>query len=163
MSLLGDLADLSQALSAPLIGASLIYAGHQLGALRAQVAEEVRGRRLEATRNFLDLVGEAEVRRVRRWLLTAPAYDPHNLTEEQRADVLRLAVAYDRVGLMLRHDLLDHELVLEWQGIEIVRLWDMVFPVIAVERAVPGREKYVVHFDALAQRLKRDLAMVGGE
>jgi hypothetical protein len=149
---LNDVAMVSQALSTPLIAAGLLYASRQVSALREQVADGARTHRLQATHDFLAVIAADEVRATRRWLLSTPT--TAHRSAERREQTLRLAVAYDRIGLMIEHKLLDSELVFQWQGAEIVRLWELVLPSVMDERQLPGRHQYCIYFERMAIAFK---------
>ncbi|WP_455769060.1 DUF4760 domain-containing protein [Micromonospora chalcea] len=149
------LADLAQAISVPLLVWSIWYAGRQLSELRSQVVEGTKVRRLEATSRYIEYVGSDEIRAARRWILSLPedAWTTDPVTDTERGRALRLAVAYDRVGIMLAHDLLDFELVRDWQGREIRQLWRRLEPVVVSERLIPGRSEYCRYLERMAERL----------
>jgi hypothetical protein len=149
---LEGLAYVSQALSLPLFAGSLLYAAREVKELRRQVGAAAQSQRLQATHDFLGIIAVDEVRTTRRKLLSEHQHplEPAALGQDEREKALRLAVAYDRVGLMINHQLLDDDLVFLWQGDEVVRLWDLVEPLVSEERQTPGRRSYCVYFERMA-------------
>jgi len=149
---LEGLAYVSQALSLPLFAGSLFYAAREVRELRKQVGAAAQSQRLQATHDFLGIIAVDEVRKTRRKLFTEhnQPLDPASLALADRESAVRLAVAYDRVGLMIEHELLDQDVVYLWQGTEVVRLWDLIEPLVAEERQIPGREHYCMYFERMA-------------
>lgn len=149
---LEGLSYVSQALSLPLFAGSLFYGAREVRELRKQVGAAAQSQRLQATHDFLGIIAVDEVRKARRKLFAEydRPVDPIALSSAERESAVRLAVAYDRVGLMIQHELLDDDLVYIWQGSEVVRLWELVEPLIAEERRIPGRENYCAYFEQMA-------------
>jgi hypothetical protein len=150
---LNGVADISQAASTLLIAGGLLYASRQVTALREQVADGARVRRLQATHDFLEIIAVDEVRATRRWLLSTPA-SAHSAIDRHEP-ILRLAVAYDRIGLLIAHQLLDSDLVFQWQGPEIVRLWELVRDKVLAERKLDGRHQYCIYFERMVMSFMR--------
>jgi hypothetical protein len=149
---LEGLAYISQALSLPLFAGSLFYGARQVRELRRQVGAAAQTQRLHATHDFLDIIAVDEVREARRKLF-AKHDQPLNsafLGPDERESAVRLAVAYDRVGLMVEHELLEDDLVYLWQGAEVIRLWGLVKPLVIEERRIRGRENYCLYFERMA-------------
>lgn len=149
---LEGVAYISQALSLPLFAGSLFYGAREVRELRRQVGAAAQTQRLQATHDFLDIIAVEEVRETRRKLFAkhAQPLDSTLLAPGERESAVRLAVAYDRVGLMVEHELLEDDLVYLWQGAEVVRLWGLVEPLVAEERRIRGRENYCVYFERMA-------------
>jgi hypothetical protein len=157
---LNDFSLLAQIVGTFLVAAGLVFTGQQLREIRQQVKEDIRSRKLKETQIFLSQIGVDEVRAIRRWLLTNnfQTLDATSILEDDRAKVLRLAVAYDRVGLMTSFDLLDLDFISEWQGVEICQLWDIVKEIIESERILPGRSQYCRYFEELSIKLRNTQA-----
>jgi hypothetical protein len=152
---LADLSSIAQIIGTFLLVAGLVFTGQELRELRQQVKEDIRSRRSQETQSFLAQVSVDDVRSIRRWILTnnSQFINAATLSEDDRAKVLRLAVAYDRIGLMAMFDLLDLNLVSQWQGVEICQLWDIVKETIYYERTIPGRSQYCMYFEKLVNEI----------
>jgi hypothetical protein len=154
---LADLSSIAQIIGTFLLVAGLVFTGQELRELRQQVKEDIRSRRSQETQSFLAQISVDDVRSIRRWILTnnSQFINAATLSEDDRAKVLRLAVAYDRIGLMAMFDLLDLNLVRQWQGVEICQLWDIVKETIYYERTILGRSQYCMYFEQLVNEIRR--------
>jgi hypothetical protein len=71
---------------------------------------------------------------------------------------LRLAVAYDRVGLMVRHEFVDPAFVTEWHGQEITLIWKKIGPLVRDERERRGTSGYCRYIEQLKDYVEADVA-----
>lgn len=93
-------------LQALIVAFTFPYVKRQVAWAKEQVDEARKARELSATREIINEIGTEEVRELRHWLLheckepLTPDSDPDALKKAQR-----VAVAYDRVGYMVKQRL----------------------------------------------------------
>ena len=131
---------------------ALIYAGRQ-------AAEANRSRELQATLELFKMIGDEEIRELRRAIMTET--DPDRLMREYAdsgsfADAARkLAVRYDRICYLTRNKLLPESALFEFQRDEIIALWERLSPLIMEVRRSEQRPGYCSDFELIAQRAGR--------
>ncbi|WP_207736395.1 DUF4760 domain-containing protein [Fusibacter ferrireducens] len=115
---------------------SIIYAKKQLD-------DSVLSRRIQLLREIISEVGTDEIRELRSWL--------YNSSEEDidLDKVRRLAVAYDRISFMLLNDRNALKLFREFQGNEIIQIWEKVESRIRIIRDQRKNPDYCIHFEKL--------------
>ena len=120
---------------------------------KRQLQEMARSRNLDAVRQLLDQIGTPDLRRARTDIFDRSepiARDLSNVSKEELATIRSVAVAYDRVGYMIKQDLIPEKALFDSQRDEIGQLWQKIEPVIQHFRQDRGRPNYCKHFEDLA-------------
>jgi hypothetical protein len=117
-----------------------------------QAREASRARELAAARVLFDEIGTDEIRRIRTWVLEEVKEDsiPLTIGPEQKGDIRRLAVAYDRVAYMIKFDLLPEKALFYFQRDDISQIWIKIEPIINEVRQ--RRPHYYDFFKCLAEK-----------
>jgi len=128
---------------------ALIYA-------KGQLNEMARSRKLTATRELLDEVGSDKVREYRRLVLSdifVIPEDPSAMGQKLWQAATGVAVAYDRVGYMVKQRLIPEKELYEFQRDEIELVWDRVKRLIEYVQVLPNcpRKHYCKDFKWLAE------------
>jgi hypothetical protein len=101
---------------------------------KKQLNEAGKARKLQATREIINELGSEDVRKDRWWVLREMyPDDPTKLNRYERRRAGRVAVAYDRVGFMVKQDLVDEHALFDFQQDEIKMLWEKLEPIIKEE------------------------------
>jgi hypothetical protein len=124
---LGNWAAIAQIAQAVIVLFALIYTVVQLN-------EVGKARKLQATRDIMNERGGEDVRKDRWWVLYEMDPDLTKLNEDQRWKALRIAVAYDRVGYMVKQHLIPEDALFYFQQDEIKMLWEKLEPVVKEEQ-----------------------------
>lgn len=147
-----ELGGLAQLLTFLVLAIALVFA-------IIQAREAGRARKLQATKAVLDEIGNDDVRRARSWVLDklpGPGQlDISKLSEGDRWTALRVAVALDRVGYMVRQGLIPKDALFNWQRDEIEQLWTKLRPIVMDVRG--KRPHYCAQFQWLAEVWFRDM------
>ena len=138
----GDWAAFFQILQFVIVVLALLYA-------KGQVDEAGRARKLQATRELLNEIGNEEVRELRTWVLDEMPTSGA-LSNEEHKKARRVAVAYDRVGYMVEQRLVPDDALFKFQQDEIEQLWLKLKPVVEQVRTRPNRQHYCTHLEYLA-------------
>ena len=136
---LADWAAISQIFQSAFLVLAVVYAFFQS-------REAKRARELTAVQVLFDEIGTPEIRKLRSWALDSGSKTISVDNKDDVGKIRELAVAYDRVGLMIRHNLLPDDILFEFQEIEIEALWKM-----AKEIIPKIRKQYCNHFKFLAE------------
>jgi hypothetical protein len=134
-----------------LIGDILVAAGLAMTAwsvryASGQVREANASRQLTAFRETLDEIGSEDLRSFRSSLLNNKVRKVTELSAEEIESARRLAVAYDRIAIYVRLGL-DSDLLREFHGKDMMRVWDRVAPVVHMIRK--SRPDYCGSFEDL--------------
>ncbi len=92
---------------------------------RRQLREATRSRNLDATRQLLDEIGAPDLRKARTHVLDRSepiSRDLSNVNEEELDLIRFVAVAYERVGYMIKQDLIPEKALFDFQQDEIAQL-----------------------------------------
>ncbi len=125
---------------------ALLYAKRQL-------REVMRSRNLDATKQLLNEIGAPDLRMARTYVLDRSepiSRDLSNVSKEELDIIRSVAVAYDRVGYMIKQDLIPEKALFDFQREEIEQLWQKIEPVILYFQQDRGRPNYCRHFKDLA-------------
>jgi hypothetical protein len=136
---LGNWAAIAQVIQSVAVLFALIYAVVQLN-------EAGKARKLQATRELVNELGHEDMRKDRWWALYEMD-DPTKLDEDQRWRARRIAVAYDRVGYMVKQRLIPRDALFDFQQDEIKKLWEKLEPIIREEQK--RRPHHCAHFEYL--------------
>ena len=119
---------------------------------RRQQREVMRSRNLNATKQMLDEIGNPTLRKARAYVLDhLELPDDLSSVREEDLDLIRsVAVAYDRVGYLVRQDLIPQKALFDFQRDEIEQLWEKIGPVVEQFRKNRGRPNYCKRFEYLA-------------
>ena len=108
-------------------------------------------RKLQAVIEPINEIGNEDIRELRDWALySMPSIN--ELNAKQKWDARRLAIAYDRLGYMMKRKLIEFNEIVGLQGDVIVPLWNKLKPVI-YERRENNRPRYCQNFQYLAEKL----------
>lgn len=145
-----DAASASQIIQLVVVVFGLVYA-------KRQIDEGAAARRLAATQQVLSEIGSDELRAIRSKLyakFSGPitAAQAAQLGENEREEIRRLAVAYDRIAFLVHLKLVREDDLFEFQGEEIKRLWSTIASVIVGYREQTGRPGHCRHLEALAKK-----------
>jgi hypothetical protein len=146
-----DWASLAEIFQFVLVLIAAVYAGRQ-------IVENIRLRELTAAIEiFFNQIGSSEVRAARSWLFSKISQGASlveaNLSEVEIETATRVAVAYDRIALLVSRQLIPEDMLLEFQGSEIRKLWPALKPLICQVRKSRGLADYCVHFERVAERM----------
>lgn len=136
---LSNWAAIAQVVQSIVVLFALIYAVVQLN-------EAGKARKLQATRELINEIGDKEVRED-RWFVLYEMFDAAELSDDDHKRASRVAVAYDRVGYMVRQRLIPEDALFDWQQDEIELLWPKLEPVVTANRKT--RPHYCTHFEYL--------------
>ncbi len=120
-----------------------------------QLTEATRARKLNAMAVAIAEIGSPKLRKLRMRVIHGQQQDVKEASDVKGKEldrIRRVAVAYDRVGLMVRLNLLPDRALYEFQSDEIQRLWVAMEPVIRHYRVFRDRPHYVQHFEWLAKK-----------
>ena len=119
-----------------------------------QVFEAAKSRTLNATSMLLEEMAKADLRMSRHVVI----YDlkkPSNvaaMNKEDRELMTSVALTYDRIGYLIRQNLLPAKPLFDFHGEDIELLWEKIWPVVKYyrEEAEPKRPNYCNSFKWLA-------------
>lgn len=119
-------------------------------------------RRQHSTESFWVIVGrlqEVEVRRARRHLLSAfrgglLPLDPSEWPEDMIDAAELTASRFDEIGILVRSNVLDEDLLLPSWNNTILRCWEAALPLIAQQRDKLSDPSLWRDFEALAARAR---------
>lgn len=118
-----------------------------------QVREMAKARDLQATIELLDIIGSDEVTRARHAtfnLLPLPPY----LSEAEWSDIEKTSKAFNRAGWLLKHGLLDREMLFDMYCETIFNAWDKLRPYIVHARETRRFDRWQRHFEDLANEAR---------
>lgn len=160
LSLVSTLHTLSYVQTATLVMTAIIQGMQSIVVIfamiyaKGQAEEASRGRKLQATRELINEIGNEEIRADRFWVLRKMP-EACGLTSREVWRARRVAVAYDRVGYMVRQKLIPEDILYDWQKDEIEQLWKKLKPIIDDERKF--RSHHCQHFQYLAEVWFKDM------
>lgn len=123
---------------------------------RNQAKEANRSRELQATLVLFDMIGQEDLRELRKQVMNETEAD--TLVRDyadrgpQAEAARRLAVRYDRICYLARKNLLPEDALFEFQGDELVRLWEKLSPLIIAIRIAESRPGYCGDFELAAAK-----------
>ncbi|GEM_PF-7121487 len=106
--------------------------------------DSILARRMELLRSIIKEIGCEEIRELRAWIYSCTTNE--KLNEEK---VRKLAVAYDRMAFMLLQDKKTLALYREFQGNEVIFLWEKIEDCIYQIRTKRNNDQYCNHFEKL--------------
>ena len=119
---------------------------------KGQLEEASRSRQLGATTQLLQEIGSPEIRKIRKNVLSDEFVLPKDFTEitdEQYEKATALAVAYDRVGYMVKLRLIPENALFHFQRDEIEMVWNKLKELIGHIQHT-DRPSYCTEFKNLA-------------
>jgi len=122
---------------------------------RRQLREVTRSRSLTATMQLLHEIGTPDLRKARTYVLERLkpiSHDLSNVSEEELDMIRSIAVAYDRVGVMVEQHFISEKVLFDFQQDEIEQTWQKIKPVIKHYQTDKGRPNYCRHFEDLATK-----------
>ncbi|XMB66342.1 hypothetical protein RI065_08550 [Mycoplasmatota bacterium zrk1] len=137
-----DISAVSTAIQLVIIIISIIY-------VKRQLDENVSSNKIQLFREILCEIGVKEVRQIRKWL-----YETNEIKEEDLEKVSELAVAYDRISFMLLNDVKALSLFREFQGNELIYIWNKIKDRIHEIRKSRKNPDYCKHFEKLEEKLR---------
>lgn len=120
----------------------------QLVVVAVTIPSVRRQLRLMAARDVINEIGNDRIRELRSWVLDTVDQPVDIATRDEIENARRLAVAYDRVGYMMKQKLVPNRALFDFQCDEIPLVWARVRPVIDDVRRT--RPNYCHHFEWLA-------------
>ena len=147
--ILNDLINLSPLLQFILLLIGLIYGKKQLD-------ESLNFRRLHAVLEMFDEIGTARLRRIRAWLYESfpkGIADINDISDNDIEKIKEICVAYDRIAFLSNAGLLPFKELVKFQGKEIVKIWNIVKPVILHIRKNQDRSDYCHDLEFFANKL----------
>ena len=152
---LTDLASFAQIAQTIVVVVGFLYGKRQLDEL-------VKSRHLEAVRELIKELGTPEIREIRTWLMRAPREHTgsgprHAPTAQDIEKVRKLAVAYDRIGLLVSLGIVPEKHLYAFQKDEVRQLWGECRPFIEHIRQTEHRPGYCAHFEYLGDSWLRKL------
>lgn len=127
---------------------ALIYA-------RQQMKEATSSRKLLATTQLLNEIGAPHIRKARDYVfyrLKPISHDLSSISEEDLDTIRSVAVAYDRVGYMIKQGLMPEKALFDFQCDEIDQLWQKIGRVITDFQQERKRPHYCENFVYLATK-----------
>jgi len=104
--------------------------------------------KLQGARDVLHEIADDEVRTLRTWVLDEMATGSTLANPTDHSKARRVAVSLDRIGYLVRHQLVDEVDLYEWQSDEIQALWRKLKPVVYDVRT-RSRPHYCRYFEYL--------------
>ena len=160
------LAAISQFVEAIAVGAALLYARHQIGAMG-------REQRLGAIWQIYKELDSSDTQQARRYVYRNRAIYQAlaktgeaklgELPEEARRNAERVSSTFDRIGYVIDKELIPADLVLDGYSHIIARCWTALEPFVQSVRAYRGEKDYQQYFEDLGQRAKKRLQLAGEE
>lgn len=122
----------------------------------------VKSRHLKAVRELIKGLKTAEIREIRTWLMRSPqgrtgSGPRHAPKPEDIEKVRKLAVAYDRIGLLVSLGIVPEKHLYAFQKDEVRQLWSECRPFIEPIRQTERRPGYCAHFEYLGDSKLRKL------
>lgn len=115
-----------------------------------QFKEAALARRLQLIQEIILQIGIEEIRDIRKQI-----YNAKRISELNIDKIRKIAVAYDRISFMLLYDVKSIKLFYEFQGDEIISLWDKISPSIKQIRIDRKNMNYCFHFEKLYKRMEK--------
>ena len=139
----------------PLLQFILLLIGLIYG--KKQLDESLNFRRLHAVLEMFDEIGTARLRRIRTWLYESfpkDIPDINNIPNNDIEKIKEICVAYDRIAFLSNSGLLPFKELVKFQGKEIIKIWNIVKPVIFHIRKNKDRQDYCHDLESFANKLK---------
>jgi hypothetical protein len=128
--------------------------------MAASTSAANKSRKLTAAAEVLQEIGSDEMRAIRHRVLDSEPPEWSKVDDKRKEEILRLAVAYDRIGF-LTHEGLDHSSLMRLHGEDYVLVWDRLASFIIGFRDACGRQSYCKEFQREAEILRKRLGRVG--
>src|SRR5918912_4022586 len=106
---------------ATVIGVSVVIPTAVI-ALR-QLKEMTKARHLEAMLKVYEMIGSESARKQRKFIYTELTSAPEALTSDERDQVEQVCVAFDRIGILVRSDLIPKDELFAGHCEVIIRTW----------------------------------------
>lgn len=109
-----------------------------------------KARKLQATRELINELGSEDLRKDRWWVLYEMDSDLTKLSKCELWRARRVAVAYDRVGFMVKQGLVQEDALFDFQKDEIKMLWEKLEPIVKEEQK--NRPNHCKRFEYLYKK-----------
>jgi hypothetical protein len=122
--------------------------------LYSQLKEMKKGTAATAFSSIVAILQDEKVRKARHTLMNISEKDFTKWTDQQKKDAELACSKYDVVGIMLHHNVIDHEMVTNEWDFSIKSCWEHAEPMIRSYRETRG-ERFWDDFEWLYELVKK--------
>jgi hypothetical protein len=121
-----------------------------------QIRHMTKSRNVEVTMRMFEWAESNRMREAMRWVNSAFDYSAYrNQPEAERSDFPGLLIAFfEQAGIMIEKRFVNEDVVLDNIGLDAVRVWAKLKPLVEQTRQDLGDTRYGEHFEFLGQRAK---------